>query len=87
MRISRKNLASVWQIFLSTFGYTQARTHKDVGGLNLSHDSVYGWQLEQVVEGGGVTHPFGSRCYSTTEMYHMLWFAVNVRQREKVAQS
>ena len=81
-RTTSKHVESAFTHFCNTFGFHKADSYKDVGGLRLDHNNIYGgYNIEEIVnEGGGVRHPFGQDRQKAGTMYAMLWFAIRTHE-------
>jgi hypothetical protein len=70
----------MFAVFVKQIGGHIATDYNDVGGYRLDYAAPYGgYNVEQISNGGGgVRHPFGPRRRKAEEMWHTLYFAVDV---------
>ena len=63
MRTTKKEVYSVFQLWVKAIKSREAIDHKDVGAYRLDHNSVYGgWRVERICnERGGVEDVFSMR--------------------------
>lgn len=80
-RITRKNVESLLPFFAETFGYHVATDYKDIGGLTIDNNPIYGGMVLQVYvnSSGGVSRPFGNNRNTPKDLYNMMHFAIHCK--------
>ena len=80
MRITRKQVEGIFEVFIKTIGGHVATAYNDVGGYRLDYVGGYGgYNVERISNaGGGIDQPFGSERRSPSEMWATLHFALRV---------
>jgi hypothetical protein len=80
-RWTTKDIESLFDTFLKASGNRKAEDYKDVGGMRLDHNSVYGgYVIEQIVnDAGAIRHPYGDRRFGPTELANILTFYIRAK--------
>ena len=79
MKTTKKQVESIFEIFVKAIGGTVANRYDDHGAYRLDNNPVYGgYNIERIhKENSGVTQPFGCKRHKPAEMWELLRFGLD----------
>ena len=88
-RTTKSQIQSAFDYFLKEFGFKKSKgfnitTRKNDPGMALDHSNYGGYTIVELnSENTGESQPFGSRRYSPSEFYELLWFATHASEAKR----